>query len=185
MSKRIMSVAMAMLLIVAMTVSVFAKSGSGSHSGSQQEESSSSGGSSSSSSNWTPAPAAETTPTGQPITDAYVTALGAMTLDASGAPVPVISKQTLIAFSKYFKNLLKVNAAIIAGATENGKGGKRTLKGPLYAAGVTYTVYAQVVAGATVQVQPVQATCTSAGTINFTLPVGTISYCVAGNAVAP
>ena len=169
MSKRIMSVVMSMLLVVAMTVSVFAGSNSGSNAASQASQ----------------APAAETTPTGQPITDAYVAALASMTLDESGAAVPAITKQTLIAFSKYFKTLLKLNASIIAGAAENGKGGKRTIKGPLFAAGMNYTVYAQVAAGATVQVQPVKATCTKAGTLSFNLPVGTISYCVAGNAVAP
>ncbi|MCR5356560.1 MAG: hypothetical protein K6E63_04070 [Lachnospiraceae bacterium] len=169
MSKRIMSVVVAVLLVAAMTVNVFAGSNSGSNAASQASQ----------------APAVETTPTGQPITDAYVAALASLTLDGNGAALPAISKNTLIAFSKYFKNLLKLNAAIIAGATEDGKGGKRTLKGPLYAAGMTYTVYAQVTSGATVTVQPVQATCTKAGTINFTLPVGTISYCVAGNAVAP
>ena len=169
MSKRIMSVVMSILLVVAMTVNVFAGSNSGSNAASQASQ----------------APAVETTPTGQPITDAYVAALASMTLDQSGAAVPAISKLTLIAFSKYFKNLLKLNASIIAGAAENGTGGDRTIKGPLYAAGITYTVYAQVSAGATVQVQPVKATCTKAGTLSFKLPVGTISYCVAGNAVAP
>ena len=179
MSKRIMSVVMAMLLIVALAVNAFAASGSGQHSAS--EESSSSG--SSSGSSWTPAPQAETTPTGQPITDAYVAALASTMTDGNGGAVAPISKQTVIAFSKYFKLLLGGKWAIIGAASDNGKGGKRTLKGHNYVAGLTYTVFAQVAANGAVSGVAVQAPVGNDGVCRFTLPAGTITYCVATHAV--
>ncbi|MCR5507248.1 MAG: hypothetical protein K6F34_01035 [Lachnospiraceae bacterium] len=192
MSKRIMAVLLTMVLILTMAMPAFAaKSGSGSkgagkhkhhHEESSDESSSKKNNNSNSGNTWVPP--VETTPTGQPITDAYVAALGVSVTTEAGLPVVPIDKLTLIAFSKYFK-LIGNNTAIVAAGTDTGLGGARTLKGPLFVGGYSYTAFAQVVAGPAVSVVPVQAATQGNGTIKFALPAGTIKYCVTANAVAP
>ncbi len=194
-SKRIMAVLLTMVLILSLTMTAFARSqgsdsGSGSkgaskhkhhHEESSDESSSKKNNNSNSGNTWTPP--VETTPTGQPITDAYVAALGTSVTTEAGQPVVPIDKLTLIAFSKYFK-LIGNNTAIVAAGTDTGLGGARTLRGPLFVGGYSYTAFAQVVAGPMVSVVPVQAAANN-GTIKFALPAGTIKYCVTANAVAP
>ncbi|MCR5507534.1 MAG: hypothetical protein K6F34_02485 [Lachnospiraceae bacterium] len=181
MSKKITSVFVAALLVVSMTVSVFAGSTSSSHAASNAEESSPK----KSSPAWNPPPVVDTTPTGQPITDSFVQSLALGVLTDAGTPAAPVSKNTIIAFSKYLKLLLGSNASIVAASKENGAGGVRNLRGPLFFQAFSYTVFAQISNNGAVTVLPVEAKVSANGAISFALPKGTISYCVTCNAVAP
>lgn len=169
--KRILTAVTAALLVVSMTVTAFA---AGSNSGSQAASNATSN----------PAPAAPaptyTTPNGQPITDALIGLLAAVTQgDANVLPV---SKTTVIAISNYLK-AISPNAAIVAAFNDMGPAGETTIKGSIFTAGTDYSIIIQFADGRVVIVKPKKV---ANGRIVYDKPAGVIaSISVAANAKAP
>lgn len=163
MKKRITTAVVAVLLVVSMTVTAFA---AGSNSGSQVATN--------------PAPATYTTPNGQPITDALVASLAAVTEnDGNVAPV---SKATVIAISSYLK-LVSPNAALVASFTDLGPAGETTIKSSSFYAGTDYSIIIQFADGRVVIIKPKKV---AGGKIVYDKPAGAIaSISVAANAKAP
>ena len=171
--KKILTAVTAALLVVSMTVTAFA---AGSNSGSQAA--------SNASSNPAPAPAAPaptyTTPNGQPITDALVVALAAVTQD--DANVAPVSKATVIAISNYLK-LISPNAALVAAFNDFGPAGETSIKSGIITAGTDYSIIIQFTDGRVVIVKPKKVV---NGRIVYDKPAGAIaSISVAANAKAP
>ena len=169
MKKRIISVVVTALLVVSMTVTAFA---AGSNSGSGAA------------SNVQPtAPAAETptytTPTGQPITDALVTQLAAVT--TNGGNVAPVSKATVVAVSNYLK-AIGLNAALIASFVDLGPAGATTIKATNIVPGMDYSIIIQLADGRVVIVKPKKV---ANGSLVFDKPAGAISVSIAASATAP